>query len=81
MSSFFSFTIVEIYLPSFQPPRGGGGGGGGGGGEGVLLASSRMFYLTGSSSNVIYSFKLVVNGCFLFITLINTICGSKEITQ
>ena len=30
MSSFFSFTIVEIYLPSFQPPRGGGGGGGGG---------------------------------------------------
>ena len=77
MSSFFSFTIVEIYLPSFQPPRGGGGGGG----EGVLLASSRMFYLTGSSSNVIYSFKLVVNGCFLFITLINTICGSKEITQ
>ena len=76
MSSFFSFTIVEIYLPSFQPPRGGGGRG-----KGVLLASSRMFYLTGSSSNVIYSFKLVVNGCFLFITLINTICGSKEITQ
>ena len=30
MSSFFSFTIVEIYLPSFQPPRGGGGGGKGG---------------------------------------------------
>ena len=30
MSSFFSFTIVEIYLPSFQPPRGGGGEGWGG---------------------------------------------------
>ena len=30
MSSFFSFTIVELYLPSFQPPRGGGGGGKGG---------------------------------------------------
>ena len=28
MSSFFSFTIVEIYLPSFQPPRGGEGRGG-----------------------------------------------------